>query len=853
MNQRLMEVLSGEEGNYLLPFFWMHEGYGGDITERVRRIYDSGCRAFCLESRPYEDFCGPNWWSDVEKIMEEAARLGMKVWILDDKHFPTGYANGLLKDKYPDRRRWFLREHHADLMGPVKGVSLLLPPQGREEELLEVCAYRRTGNQEELEGMPVLLTTDSSGFLYWDVPEGCWRIFFIYKTRSGNEKGHEWYIDMLSRKSVQVLIEAVYEPHYACLGRYFGNTLAGFFSDEPSLDCSHTGPWGQDAGFYYRTVGQPGVALPWNGEIAERMEKDGIEEPFAALPGLWYPVKERSPYIRLAYMDAVTGLWEENFSRQLGNWCRSHGVEYIGHVIEDMNAHARLGCSGGHYFRALDGQDMSGIDIVLHQVMPGMAEYITGAALINGVADPEFFHYVLAQLGASKARLTPHMKGRAMCEVFGAYGWAEGAPFMKWLVDFLLIRGINHFVPHAFTDFYPDPDCPPHFHAGGNDPQYEGFSKLMRYTNRAAHVLSAASRSTPGAILYHAEAEWMDSRAMLLQKPAKMLYDAHIDFDIVTVDLLKEAEISDKKFYINGLVHNFLVVPAAPYLPEKFRREAERLHEQGVPVFFLGYPQDLEVKFPIEVIQAEKLAETVLGRGLAHNYRLGEPLLRAANFQGGDYQYFMFFNESFAEIRNGSLTLPVKGSYLRADLLNESYEKGYTQNGEISVTLAPGESLLLCFDSFREEYLEGLPVTSQEKEGKELFLNWEIFLREQGLKSDYRRQWQTQELFDITGPRGIRDFSGQMRYKSTFFQEGKAYHLLDLGDVGLTARVILNGRDLGLRICRPYRWDISAALMEGENTLEVIVANTLVHRLKDTLSCFLQIPPSGLQGPVVLR
>ena len=42
-------------------------------------------------------------------------------------------------------------------------------------------------------------------------------------------------------------------------------------------------------------------------------------------------------------MDAVTKLVRESFSRQIGDWCRAHGVQYIGHVIEDNNAHTRTG------------------------------------------------------------------------------------------------------------------------------------------------------------------------------------------------------------------------------------------------------------------------------------------------------------------------------------------------------------------------------------------------------------------------------------------------------------------------------------------------------------------------------
>ena len=38
---------------------------------------------------------------------------------------------------------------------------------------------------------------------------------------------------MIDPESVDVLIEAVYEPHYQRYKEHFGKTFAGFFSDEP--------------------------------------------------------------------------------------------------------------------------------------------------------------------------------------------------------------------------------------------------------------------------------------------------------------------------------------------------------------------------------------------------------------------------------------------------------------------------------------------------------------------------------------------------------------------------------------------------------------------------------------------
>ena len=98
MIKALYDVINQQEDNYLLPFYWQHGDHTERIPQQIERIYQSGCRALCVEARPHKDFGGEGWWRDMDIILAESEKRGMKVWILDDDHFPTGHAVGQIKN-----------------------------------------------------------------------------------------------------------------------------------------------------------------------------------------------------------------------------------------------------------------------------------------------------------------------------------------------------------------------------------------------------------------------------------------------------------------------------------------------------------------------------------------------------------------------------------------------------------------------------------------------------------------------------------------------------------------------------------------------------------------------------------
>lgn len=224
--QRLQDVLSGKENNYLVPLFWQHGEDEAVLRELMEKILESGIREVCLEARPHPDFCGPLWWRDVDIIMDQAKKTGMRVWIFDDSQFPTGWANGKAANAEKRLRKSHINYRVIDICGPRTGCSVLLSDQ-ECENLISLTLCQKIENKNEM-APPFLNLTPKvkDGCCFFDVPEGLWRAVVVFEDDTCGAFRN--YINMMNADSVQILVDEVYESHYARYKDEFGKTLAGF-------------------------------------------------------------------------------------------------------------------------------------------------------------------------------------------------------------------------------------------------------------------------------------------------------------------------------------------------------------------------------------------------------------------------------------------------------------------------------------------------------------------------------------------------------------------------------------------------------------------------------------------------
>ena len=130
------------------------------------------------------------------------------------------------------------------------------------------------------------------------------------------------------------------------------------------------------------------------------------------------------------------------------------------------------------------------------------------------------------------------------------------------------------------------------------------------------------------------------------------------------------------------------------------------------------------------------------------------------------------------------------------------------------------------------------------------------------------------ELKDLrlSDDEAIRYFSGNVRYETTFTLDKKEMHgrlFADTGEVGVMAKIYVNGKYAGGVWTAPYRVDITDLVRKGKNTIAIDVVNTWVNRLvgdsrlpegergtwtlNNPWRPDSQLQPSGLYNPVVIE
>lgn len=287
----------------------------GELTdEKIHEIFELGQKngfggiTFLPLGRTTPKYLSDEYMTQYGKMLDLADQLGMKVIFYDDVDFPSGYAGGQLKEKFPDSTIKRLEKVEWEVKGPTKFEAQSPIPLGddvlfgHDEGVLQAAVAM---NMDTYERVNIRDCVSKDGAVAWDAPEGNWKVFLFLCMP--DPKG---LVDYMSPKSVKNFFTLTYDRFYEQFKDHFGTTLKAIFFD----DITNT-----------QTQGSTNWALEFNDKYRQLWGK----EPDLDYPALFYPVGDDTPAVRYRLWTTRNRLFADGYPGMVRQWRAERGLDMI--------------------------------------------------------------------------------------------------------------------------------------------------------------------------------------------------------------------------------------------------------------------------------------------------------------------------------------------------------------------------------------------------------------------------------------------------------------------------------------------------------------------------------------------
>ena len=195
--------------------------------------------------------------------------------------------------------------------------------------------------------------------------------------------------------------------------------------------------------------------------------------------------------------------------------------------------------------------------------------------------------------------------------------------------------------------------------------------------------------------------------------------------------------------------------------------------------------------------------------------------------------YFMANRKDLAEETTFTFSAHGKSAQLWNPVTGKRYSLRMKESNDtgtsIDLYMAPREAFFVVFTDKQEE-LPAMEWYKPTNQAETITGAWDVYFDTAwggpgNVVFDELCDWTTS-----ADPR-IKYYSGTAVYKKTIqIEPGDDRIYLDMGNPGLIARVFVNSQEAGVVWCSPWNLDITRYLTNGENNLEIHVANSLMNR-----------------------
>jgi len=795
----------------------------------------------------YIDYLTPDWMDALHFTVKKADSLGMGV----DMNLGTGWPFGgpQVTPQYAASK--LLTQKYQLTKGQLLNEKLVI----RDSSGAPLIALTGYGKDGEVVNLYDKVAED--GTLNWSSDAGNWELYAAFLGKTGQKVkraapgGGGYTMDHLSEKALDVYLQR--------FEKAFGEIPPGirsFFNDSYEV---------------YNADFSPNIF-----EEFQQMHGYDAREHLNALVST--DNTEEVLRIKADYRQTMAHMLLHNFTLPWTQWI---------HQQQALSRNQAHGSPGNllDLYAAVDIPECETFGSTNFPI-PGLHKYTQDTR--NVEPDP-----IMMKFASSAAHITG--KPLVSSETFTWLGehFKVSLAQAKPEVEQVFLAGVNHVFFHG-TTYSPQEATWPGwmFYASVNFAPSNSFwphlNGLNQYITRWQSVLQAGKADNEVMVywpiydLWHHSPDKLEKQLTIhgieewlhpsdFYQISKSLMKTGYGVDFVSDKLLDSLRVSDGTFRAaaHGSAYQVLVVPASAYMPLATLERILAIAKEGGTVIFQQLPKDVpgrhalaarrqqlnELKTSLSWSQAgDGIQQVKTGEGII---LLSEDVQKALEYAGveretlvdtglkfvrraiGDDKYYYLVNhtsnaiDTYIPLNEAASAVvlldPQDGRRGLADVIT------HDSSSEARVQIAPGESLILRTTTRNPTGISSWLYQGQADEPIMVAAPWQLEFTEGGPALPPARQLDTliswTELSDTAATR----FSGTAVYTSTFNLPEKSAdeYLLRLGDVRESARVWVNGQEVGVLWSVPYQARVGQYLQEGENTLKVEVANLMANRIRD--------------------
>ncbi len=686
------------------------------------------------------------------------------------------------------------------------------------------------------------------GTLTWDVPAGTWKIVRLGQTTTGIPCFVGLLTNYMSKTATSQNFDA----------------LKNLIRDSGSL-----------AGTTFKYL------------VEDNVEIEGI---YSWTPEMLKEFKKRRGYDAIPYLAAIAGEIVGNVDttdrfladvrRTIADCVAENHYDYWASLSHGEGIKVRAEAGGQHHPRLLSNDGLlnqSKMDIPV-------AEFWANNFWKENQFNPQNHHLIdkkgwdegAQNVNGKQAASAAHLygKNRVGAEAFTSLGnrshWATGPSDLILNANIAFCEGINFFTIHGSATSGPEDGKPGKAFAAGSHFNQNitwwnmAAEPFLTYLNRCQFMLQQG--------LFVADVLYYAGDEIPCYVPPKNIDPSRgfgYDYDVCNTDvLLNRLSVKNGMIVLpDGMSYRMLVLPTRPVLSLVALQKIDKLVLSGATILgpkplrtnsLSGYPksEDQLKKISDElwmqktvgkgrVISDIKIKDVLMKDGIVPDFSFrsdnDEDLFDYIHKKNGDQDIYFIINRR-ANMTHATFTFRINGKQpeIWNPVTGETRLAGSFQQNAITTTipleLAPYGSVFIVFNN---------PGSAGIVHNKLVnYLNYKLLYKLDGfwkvsfdtlcggsnsVRFDSLMSWTARP------EKNIKYFSGEACYRKTFdlpanFKKDKRI-CIDLGIVKNVAEIWLNGKNLGVVWCEPYRIDITDAVKPIKNNLEVKIVNLWHNRL----------------------